>query len=115
MSQYFTQTVVASAGGITYSHPFVVDLRTSPVNIGFDVELVGGTSAQYTVQHTFTDPFSVNLAVATNGVWLNHEFLVSSNVSDDGNYAFPVRAIRLALSSAASASATFNIVEAGPR
>lgn len=111
----FSSTVLASAGGITYSAPFVVDTWTSPCNIGIGVNIdFGAGSAVYTVQHTFADPFSVNLAIPTTASWLNNDSLVSASTSDDTNYAFPPTAIRLALAPAASAQATITVIQSGP-
>lgn len=107
----FTQTVTATAGGITYSKAFVVDRNLNPINIGIGVTVTG--SAIYTVQHTFADPFSVDLHNPTTATWLNNDFLASATTNDDTNYAFAPSAIRLALSSAAAATAVFTVIQAG--
>lgn len=107
-------SVTATAAGVSYSRPWVCDTFVSPFNIGFYVTLVGAGSANYTVQHTYTDPFAVDLTNSANGTWINHEFLTSATTSDDGNYAFPIRALRVVISSAASASATISGIQAGP-
>jgi len=109
----FRQVVTATAGGISYSQPYIVDTYCNPCNIGFACILVGTTSAAYTVQHTFTDPTTTDLNVVTNGTWLSHEFLSSGTSTDDGNYAYPVRAIRIYITAAASANVTFDLVQAG--
>jgi len=108
-----TYTVTASAGGTTYSPAWPVDTYGNPVNLGLAVVVTG--SALYDVQHTFTDPGTVNLNAnpAANN-WFNHEFMTSAATNDDGNYAFPIRATRLALRAAASATAQFTIIQAGP-
>lgn len=111
----FTDTVVASAGGITYGKPWVTDTYASPFAVGIGVKIVGAASAIYTVQHTFDDPFAVDIAaLPTNATWYNNATLVSATTNQDGNYAFPVRAIRIIIASAASAQATMTIVQAGP-
>lgn len=104
--------VQASANGTTYSKVFVVDHYSDPTNIGIGVTVAG--SALYTVQHTFADPFAVNLNDPTTAIWINNDTLASASTNDDTNYAFPPTAIRLALSSAASAQATMTVVQAGP-
>jgi hypothetical protein len=108
----FSATVDASAGGISYSKPFVVDTWSNPCNIGIGVTVAG--SALYTVQHTFADPYAVNLANPTAASWLDNDFLASASVGNDTNYAFPPTAIRLALAAAASAQATMTVIQAGP-
>lgn len=115
MSRRFTSTVVASAAGNTFGKPFIVDTWSNPCNIGIGVNIdFGATSAIYTVQHTFDDPFTQNLGDPAIGKWLDNDFLVSSNVSNDVNYAFPPTAIRLKLFGAVSAQATMTVIQAGP-
>ena len=111
----FTSTVAASAGGFSYSKPFMVDTWSNPCNIGIGV--IGTTnSALYTVQHTFDDPYgSVDLSNPANGTWINNDVLASATGNNDTNYAFPPTAIRLALASAASAQATLVVIQAGPK
>lgn len=114
-------TIVASAGGTTYSPAFPIDTYNNPTNIGIGVQLIYGTgSAVYDVQHTFSDPFSINLNAnpaantAATGIWSNNSTLTSATATGDTNYAFPPRAIRFALRAAASASITGTIQQAGP-
>lgn len=111
----FTSTVVASAAGFTYGRAYVVDTWSNPCNIGVGVNVdFGATSAIYSIQHTFDDPFSVNLSDPSKGNWLDNDLLVSANVSNDTNYAFPPTAIRLKMYGAVSAQATMTIIQAGP-
>lgn len=117
MSRLQTFTVIASAGGNTFSNAFVVDTWNNPCNIGIGVNIdygLGGGSAIYSVQHTFDDPFSINLNNRTLGNWLDNDSLVSANVSNDTNYAFPPTAIRLKVYPAVSAKCTMTIIQAGP-
>ena len=101
--------VTVTTSGTSVSSPVVVDYLISPFNIGFGVVVTG--VATYTVQHTFDNPFVAGFDPAT-ATWFNHEDLVSQTTSQDGNYAFPVRAIRVNQSSGAgSTSATF--IQAG--
>lgn len=113
----FTSTVVASAGGNTFGDAFVVDTYSNPCNIGIGVNIdfgAGGGSAIYTVQHTFDDPFAINLNNRALGTWLDNDSLVSANVSNDTNYAFPPTAIRLKVYPAVSARCTMTVIQAGP-
>ena len=107
----FSSAVTASAGGTTYSKVYVVDNYANPANIALGVTSTG--SALYTVEHTFADPFTVDLNTPTTATWFNSDSVVSATGNTDGNYAFPPSAIRLALTSAASATATLNIIQAG--
>jgi hypothetical protein len=66
--------------------------------LGFGV-VVSGT-VTYTVQHTFD---------GTN--WFDHEFVTTRTANDDGNYAFPVAAIRLNVT-AGTGTATLTVLAA---
>ena len=115
MARRYTSTVIGSAGGFTYSRAFVVDNYSNPCNIAVGVNLdYGASSAIYSVQHTFDDPFTVNLSNPAIGNWLDNDTLVSANASNDTNYAFPPTAIRLKFYAAASAQATMTVIQAGP-
>lgn len=105
----FSSTVDASAGGTTYSKPYIVDIGQNPCNIGIGITVAG--SAECTLQHTFSDPFATNLAVNTNGIWINNSTVTSASSNQVTNYAFPCRAIRLALHAATSAQAILNVVQ----
>ena len=117
-----TFIVVGSAGGPTYSPAYPIDTFNNPCNIGIGV-VVSGPLAVADVQHTFTNPWSINLNVVSAGVWINNATLVSAtqaaniNGATDTNYAFPPSAIRLRVRALASASvgeqATITIIQAG--
>lgn len=87
-----TQATVAA------SAPIGMDREQAPFAVGFGV-IASGT-VTYTVQHTFDD---VN--------WFNHGTVVNATTSLDGNYAFPVSAIRLNVT-AGTGSATITILQA---
>lgn len=117
-------TVVGSTGGPTYSPVFVVDTYSNPCNIALGV-VVSGNNTIADVQHTFSDPFSINLnANVSAGVWINNATLVSAtaanniNGATDGNYAYPPQAIRLRVRALASAgageAAKITIQQTGP-
>lgn len=117
-----TFTVVGSAGGPTYSPAYPLDTWNNPTCIGIGVT-VSGAETIADVQHTFGDPWSINLNVVSAVPWINNATLVSAtaqnniNGATDTNYAFPPRAIRLrvrALTSAgAGNAATITIQQAG--
>lgn len=106
--------VTATAGGTTYSPAYPVDSYAVPCNIALGVKILGVGSAVYDVQHTFDDPGTVNLSISSNGTWFPHATLTSGTANNDSNYAFPIKAIRMALRAAASATATLYINQAGP-
>lgn len=117
-----TFTVVGSTGGPTYSPAYPIDTYNNPTNIGIGVT-VSGLETIADVQHTFGDPYAINLNVVSAVAWINNSTLVSATASNningttDTNYAFPPRAIRMrvrALSSAGTGNAaTMTILQAG--
>lgn len=118
-----TFTVVGSTGGPTYSPAYPIDTYNNPTNIGIGVT-VSGLETIADVQHTFGDPYAINLNVVSAVAWINNATLVSAtaanniNGTTDTNYAFPPRAIRLRVRAFASAgtgnAATITIQQAGP-
>lgn len=94
----------ASITGVGSTDPIVMDTNKNPFNVGFGV-ITDGT-VDYTVQHTFDNPFE---PIST---WFNHP-TVAGQISDaDGNYAFPVTAIRLTMN-AGDGTATLKLIQAG--
>lgn len=115
-------TVVASAGGITYSPAWPVTVYANPTDIAIACDIVyGTTSAQFTVQHTFDDPGLINLnnpqstalTVSSGAVWNNNATIVNSSANITTNYIAPPTAIRLAVQAAASAAVRMTIIQAG--
>lgn len=118
-----TYTVVASAGGTTYSPAYPVCTYNNPTDLGVSVDIIyGTTSVLYDVQHTFDDPFTINLnspqsnalTTTSGAVWHNNATLTSASTNSDTNYIAPPRAIRFALRAAASAAIRGTIIQAGP-
>ena len=67
--------------------------------------VVSGT-VNYTVQHAFDD------VISASTVWFNHPDVISLTANQDGNYAFPVRWVRLTVNSG-TGSATMTLIQAG--
>ena len=97
------QTVTRTNAGTT--NAIVVNTNTNPCNIGFGVIIDSG-SPTYTVQHTFDDP-----ATGFN-TWFPHPTIQDQSANKDGNYAFPITGVRLAIVSG-SGVATLKLVQAG--
>jgi len=95
--------------GVGASAVSPMNLNTSPFNIGFGVVVTG--TVDYTVQHTFDD---VNLPTfnPSTAVWFNHPTIAGLAVNADGNYAFPVTAIRLLVNSGGG-TARLTLLQAG--
>lgn len=85
-----------------------LNIHITPFAIGFGVETTG--TVNYTVQHTFDD---VEDASVTPLVF-DHETVAAQTSSQDGNYAFPVRAIRVTVNSGAG-TARLRSIQAGIR
>lgn len=103
---------------------YVTDYGSNPFSIGFGCIVVSG-SPTYSVQHTFDDveqqimPFgpagtpvttAYNYGASTN-TWFNHAVVVAQTANDDGNYAFPVTAIRLIVTVAGTV--TLKLLQSG--
>lgn len=104
MSRPFTGTTTDASGGATYSNFFQPDLYSNPFNLGFGVIVTG--TVNYTVQHTFDDPNSAS------AVWLDHSSVAAKTASQDGNYAYPCRAVRLKQNSG-NGSCRWTVIQAG--
>lgn len=94
------------------SLPIPMDTYRDPFNVSVGVALSAGASLTYTIQHTFDDVFASNFNPAT-AVWYNNTSLSSKTTSSDGNYSFPVTAIRINVTVWASGSATMTLIQAG--
>lgn len=81
--------VVITKSGTGTSNWIPLDFKQSPFNIGFGV-VVNGT-VTYDVEHTFDDVYDPTVTP----VAFDHSSIVAQTTNKDGNYAFPVRAIRL--------------------
>jgi hypothetical protein len=97
-------TAAATSSGVA-----VLDTYKTPFNVGFGLNVTGTVSC--TVQHTFDDPLAAGF-VAASAKWYDHPDVAAATADADGNYAFPVRAIRLSQASG-SGSAVLTVVQAG--
>lgn len=94
------------------SAPIPMDVNQGPFNVGVAVALSAGASLTYSVQHTFDDVWAPGFDPSA-AVWFTNSGLSAKTTSTDGNYAFPVTAIRLNVTVYASGSATMTVVQAG--
>jgi len=97
-----------SVGSATTSAWIPVDDNKNPFNIGFGVTL-GSAVLTYKVQHTFDN---VQDSTVT-AVAFDHPDVTGKTVNTDGNYAFPVRAIRLNVTAYTSGAAVLTLIQAG--
>ena len=98
--------VVVSKTGTGSSAVIPLDPYQNPFNVGIGV-VVSGT-VNYTIQHTFDNVQGSSVTPT----WFSHASLVNLTANADGNYAFPVTAVKILVNSGAG-SATATIVQAG--
>lgn len=98
-----------SQTGMGASGVFVPDVNANPFNIGLGAVISG--TVTYSVQHTFDDIFASAFDPAT-ATWFEHPTITAKTANTDGNYAYPVRGIRLNVT-AGTGSVTLTIVQAG--
>jgi len=91
------RTVVLSQTNAGSTVPCPMDQYISPFNVGFGVVITSGAPT-YTIEHTFDNVFAANYNPAT-GTWFPHPTVQNATTNQDGNYAFPVSAIRLTINS----------------
>ena len=96
--------VYVSSQTVTSSPPWAADVRAPEFSIGFGVIKTGGGDRTFTVQHTF-DNILASASANANATWFDHSSVSGKTASIDGNYAFPVNAVRINIT-AGSASAT---------
>jgi len=99
-------------GSATSSAPIPLDQYQTPFNASVGVVLSAGATLTYTVEHTFDDVFAASFDPATAS-WFPNSGLSSKTASLDGNYAFPVTAVRLRVSSYTGGTATMTLIQAG--
>ena len=99
-------------GAVAVSAPIVLDTYRDPFNVGIGVALSAGASLTYKVQHTLDDVTLETFSPAT-ATWYDNAVLVAKTTSSDGNYAYPVTAIRLNVTIWASGTATMTVIQAG--
>jgi hypothetical protein len=102
--------VITQAGVGTTAHPWTPDWALDPFGIGIGLSINTGT-ATVSVEHTFQnlDPNLPNGTSAANASWFQNSGLNGTTVTAtsnlNGNYAFPMLAIRLNVASASPSTA----------
>ena len=111
MAIYATQQIsnAANTAALTSAGPWIpMNHLAQPFNVGFGVR-VGGTLT-YSVEHTFQDIYQVGVSA----VAFRHSDVSLKTANLDGNYAFPVFAIRLNVGTVAvSGTAILHVIQAG--
>lgn len=97
--------VIRSQTGVGSTPWIKLSNKVSPFNVGFGCAVNG--TVNYTVQHTFDDPDTTQTPTV-----FNHSNVAAATANQDGNYAFPVAAVRLTVNSG-SGSVAMTLIEAG--
>jgi hypothetical protein len=102
--------VVSVTGGVANSATVPVNHRAETFAIGFGCVVDAGATLTYKVQHTFDDIYE---KARTGGTvdWFDHATVTGKTANSDGNYAFPVTAIRIAITAWTSGGVTLTILE----
>ncbi len=110
-----TVSLPASGGANSSTNWIPLNQHTTPFNVGFGVITAyasGHAPGSFTVQHTFDDV----LGGASASVFDHSDVSgVTTATNIDGNYAYPVNAVRLTLNSAGSgvSTASLYLIQAG--
>lgn len=99
-----TLTTPDASGGATTSTFYQPDIHLHPFAVSVAVDVTG--TVNYDIEHTLDDPES------SAALWLDHASLANKTTDADGNYAFPVRGIRMKQNSG-SGSCRAVIIQAG--
>jgi hypothetical protein len=97
------QVISKAASGTSAWIP--LDYKQSPFNVGLGLVITGTLTAD--IEHTFDDVFDPSVTPTA----FKHSTLVSKTASADGNYAFPIRAVRINNTAYTSGTATLTILQ----
>lgn len=97
-----------TVGSATSSAAIPVDNRAATFAIGIGCVVNGGGTLTYKVQHTFDDVFNS----AVTPTWFDHSVIAAQTANKDGNYAFPIQAVRLTVTAYTSGSVTATFLQA---
>jgi hypothetical protein len=99
------QTLTATALAQNATTAWVpLDIQQSPFNVSLGLVITSGT---WDVQHTFDDVFDSSVTPTA----FTHSSLTGETASIDGNYAYPVTAVRLKQTAASPGTASLIILQ----
>ena len=97
------QVITQSSAGTSAWIP--VDYKQNPFNIGFGV--VVSDTLTYDIEHTFDNILDASVTPTA----FKHSTVAAQTTSKDGNYAFPVRAVRINVTAFTSGSVTLTLLQ----
>jgi hypothetical protein len=92
--------------GVGTSAWIPIDNKQAPVNLGLGCVIVSGT-ATYSVEHTFDDIWDTTVTP----VAFQNSGITAQTTNKDGNYAFPVKAIRLNVTAGTSPVVAMTMIQ----
>lgn len=102
------RSIVLTRSGTTgTTSAAVLDAYRSPFNVGIGIKITGSVTCK--IEHTFDDILTVDSGSVT---WYDHPVLTSVTANADGNYAFPVAAVRVNMT-AGTGTVTATFIQAG--
>lgn len=100
--------VTATVAAVAASAPLIMDRKQNPFSVGFGVVISG--TLTYSVEHTFDDLLGGTYTALT-ATWFPNATVAAQSTSKDGNYAYPVTAIRLNVTAYTSGGATLTALQ----
>jgi hypothetical protein len=102
----------SSTFGYGSSTIYVPDYMIRPFNIGIGT-IVNSTAVVFSVEHTW-DYTGSSVFISSNATWFPNTGITAKSTNTDGNYAYPVSAIRLNVTSGSSTgTVTLKLIQAG--
>ena len=98
---------IVTVGALGSSAAIPVDYRAQNFQIGFGCVVSAGGTLTYKMQHTFDDIYDP----AVVPTWFDHSSVIAQTVNKDGNYAFPVAAVRLTTTAYTSGTVTVTLLQ----
>ena len=95
MAVYYNATVVNSAGTSGAQTVVPLDIHQNPFSVSFFIKKNGTGDITYRVEHTPDNVLARTSGTETSARFFTHSDVSAETANADGNYAFPVRAMRL--------------------
>lgn len=112
--QRWTQTItgLSTTFGQGSSLAHYPNVMATPFNIGVGC-VVNSTSITYTIEHSF-DYIGSSTFISSNATWFPNSGISAKSTNQDGNYAYPVSAIRGNVTAGSSTGTlTITCIQAG--
>lgn len=98
--------VFITANTMGGSNAVQLDHHINPFQVGFGAVVTG--TINYTIQHTFDDVQTV-----VSPTWFDNYAVAAQTTSQNGNYAYPINAVRVLVNSVSGGSVTVTFIQSG--